>query len=192
MPALHKYPNVVFTPCTPVWCPSAFPAEKDLKKVNSRGFWAGTGSQGKTSSSVCQCWAPAGWAVGVTGYLVPASLQLLAKAVLSQIKGGQRHELLLLLCSGQDTLPVLNLEYCFFHFFFPPFFASSCLFVFSAVGIMELEEGFFVGKQHFQAGTQSKQASALGCWLQRCACALCGPLPWGLSSHQGHRIILSW
>lgn len=50
---------------------------------------------------------------------------------------------------------------------------------------------FFVGKQHFQAGTQSKQASCLGCWLQRCACALHGPLPWGLRSQQGYRAILS-
>lgn len=46
MPALHKHPNVVFTPCMPVWCPSAFPPEKDLKKVNSGGVWVGTGSQG--------------------------------------------------------------------------------------------------------------------------------------------------
>lgn len=144
LPALHKHPNVVFTPCMPVWCPSAFPTEEDLKKVNSRGFWVGTASQGgTTSSSECQCWACTGWAVEVTGYQVPASPQLLAKAVLPQIKGGQRHELLLLLGSGQDTLPVSDLEYCSFHFFLPPFFASSCLFVFLQLVSWSWKKGFF-------------------------------------------------
>lgn len=51
---------------------------------------------------------------------------------------------------------------------------------------------FFVVKQYFQAGTQSKQASGLGCWLQRCACALHGPFLWGPSPQQGYRVILSW
>lgn len=69
--------------------------------------------------------------------------------------------------------------------------AAACLF-FSSWYHGAGRRGFFVGKQYFQAGIQGKQASGLGCWLQRCACALCGPLPWGLSSQQGYRVILSW
>lgn len=144
MLALHKQPNMLFTPCRLVWCPGAFPPGKDTKKVNFRGFWVGTGSQGWTTSpSECQCWACTEWAVEVTGYLVPTSLQLLAKAVLSQIKGGQRQELLLLLCCGQKTLPVSNLEYCFFNFFFLPFFASSRLFIFQQLAPWSWRKVFF-------------------------------------------------
>jgi len=81
LPALHKRPKMLFTHNKSARRPSALPPGQELNRVKFRGFWVGRAPMGENPVLPLN---------GLRGYWVAgpraASLQLLAKAVLSQIR----------------------------------------------------------------------------------------------------------